>query len=277
MSSDSDDNTPEDGDETPRARVRTRPGTPDRQRTTERARGRRRRRITTEEDAPTPETPADPMDPGPTVPWPSIPRTADGEPNPPAIQQRVRDLYRLDKNAATEFILETLHMLLLQHRPMDDIARIFGVTVRTVWNWRAKLRERIASDFRARIPTDLAAEQVANLKRTKSYAWQQAARCEEALDKLRWVNLTVKCEQELANLYKELKVYKAVEPRREITEANDDGAATLAKIAEEFLTGGYAGAQDAKKGKKAGQGTDGVEDDESDLLPPDADDIRHMF
>jgi len=152
-------------------------------------------------------------------------------------------------------------MLLLQRRSSDDIARLFGVTVRTVTRWRAKLRERVAADFKARTPSDAASEQLANLKRTKSMAWQQAALCADPLDKYRWVTLTVKCESEITAIYEKMKMYRAVEAKRDNAQEKKDGTTDLASIAESFLTGGYAGA------KKEQAGPETSSDPDSDLYP----------
>lgn len=214
------------------------------------------------------------MDPGPMVDWPAVPVDESGDVIPEQLRHKIRAMYIMDAPTATEFILETLHMMLLQHRSSDDIARVFGVSISTVSRWRKQLRERLAADFRTRTPTDLAAEQVGNLKRTKAYAWQQAARCTEALDKLRWVNLSIKCEQELANIYKEVKVYKAIEPRRAVSEHEDNGAMRLSELSRKFLTGGYVDEAELKKVK----GRTKTQDPNDDLIQGwDESDVHEAF
>lgn len=231
----------------------------------------RTRRLTSEE---TPqEAPRAVMDPGPMVHWPDLPKDDDGNPVAEAVRSRVRKLHAVCPEAATEFILEVLHMMLLQHRPVDDIARTFAVTTRTVWNWRKKLRERIGEDFRARTPSDAAAEQIASLKRTKAFAWQQAAKCSKPLDKQRWVATTIQCEDKISVIYERMKMYKAVEPVRDNSTELDNAVGALHNLAEEFLTGGYSGAKDSKRGKKATS----KPDDDSDLVPEVQEDDALLF
>lgn len=267
---------------TPRARVRTRtPPPPASEQTNDEpaapldaeakaVRVRRRRRLNTD-DTPTPPPERHPMDPGPTVSWPALPRDpATGEIVPEDLATKSRGLFSIDRAAGEEFILETLHMLLLQHRPTDDIARLFGVHINTVYRWRKKLREKLADDFRERTPSDLAAEQVGNIKRTKAHAWQQAARCTDALEKLRWVTMTLRCEQALSDIYKEVKVYKAIEPRRAVNEHEDNGVATLHDASMDWMKTGYVDPNDLKVDNTP-------VDPDADLVPNWNDDIHHLF
>jgi transposase-like protein len=110
---------------------------------------------------------SDVFDPGPMIHYPPLPVGNDGLPVAPAVRQRVRDLKQMDPRAARDFILKTLHTYLIAHRPVDEIARSFGVTVQRVYQWRQELYKRIGLELRSKTPTDLIARQIANYEKSK--------------------------------------------------------------------------------------------------------------
>lgn len=221
-----------------------------------RSRTRRRALVLDEADRPIPDT--DIFDPGPMVAYPPLPVDAQGVPQGPELRQRVRDIRALDRTAAREFTLRTLHAFLVAHRPMDEIARAFGVSIRRVYVWRTELYKRMAAELRQKTPTDLLVEQIADIKRAKAYAWQQASRTNDHADKCRWVNTAMKADSQLADLYARIGLIDASSLKPANDESEDAGgkAGELADLAKRFLNGDFAG-----KGKKKDGGPISIEQD----------------
>jgi len=61
----------------------------------------------------------------------------------PDLAQRVRQIGHIDTEYAEEFILQALGQLLRAGVPLDAIAQKFGVTVRTISNWKKRYRARL--------------------------------------------------------------------------------------------------------------------------------------
>jgi transposase-like protein len=59
------------------------------------------------------------------------------------LAERVRQIGHIDTEYAEEFILQALGQLLRAGVPLDAIAQKFGVTVRTISNWKKRYRERL--------------------------------------------------------------------------------------------------------------------------------------
>jgi hypothetical protein len=229
---------------------------------------RHRRRIRLTDDAPREETAPDPFNPGPMINYAPLPLGPDGLPVPPELRQRIRDLRALDRRAARELILRTLHAFLIAHRPMDEIARAFGVSVREVYKWRVELNKRMAAEFKAKNPLDLLVEQIAHYGRAKAYSWQQASRAEDHADKCRWVNTALKAEAQISDLYTRVGLIdaSAYKPAQTADEDTDNKAAVLSSLAQKFLEGNYT-KEKAKKGKAPTTEQDAVGDvDDHDFL-----------
>ena len=230
--------------------------------------------------APPPPLPMDPDDPGPIVNHP-VPSTH--------LAQRVRDLYKMDRRSMQDFIC--LHMLPMvqQQRPIDEIARAFGMSIRTAYRWKATLYTRMGDQFRKNPPSHYLAKQIAELERTKAYAWQQAgmipnfninrtiegvatngAQIRQILDpaeiaqlsasKRGWVLTALKADAQLSTVYERAGLLKHAPMAPEIDEGEEDttgGNVVLSGMAKGFLTGGYSG---AKKKAETVIGTDDPDD-----------------
>ena len=61
----------------------------------------------------------------------------------PDLAERVRQIGHIDNEYAEEFILPKLGQFLRAGMPLDAIAQKFGVTVRTISNWKKRWRERL--------------------------------------------------------------------------------------------------------------------------------------
>jgi hypothetical protein len=202
---------------------------------------RQRRRAMDTSDTPPKVEPADVFNPGPMVNYAPVPTGPDGLPIPTAIRHRVRELRAIDRNAAREFILRTLHAFLLAHRPIDEIARAFGVSTRMIYSWRSELYKRMAQELRSKMPTDLLSQQIMHYERAKAYAWQNASKTPDHTEKRGWVLAAMKAEEKITDLYERAGLLK--ETLKPVTPVEDEdvhgGATALAAIARSFLVGGY--------------------------------------
>jgi transposase-like protein len=212
-------------------------------------RNRRRRALdTSTPDEPAPVVEQDIFDPGPMVHYAPLPIGNDGLPTPPAVRQRVRELRTLDHRAARDFILRTLHTYLVAHRPIDEIARSFGVTPRRVYQWRDELYARIGNELRTKTPTDLIGRQIAGHEKTKATAWQNLYRTDNHADKNRYLNTIITAEKAISDLYARVGMIgqSTLTPVIDTTAEDITGTAgTLKMLAAEFLNEGIAA-----KGKK---------------------------
>jgi transposase-like protein len=185
------------------------------------------------------------------------------------LAERTRSL-RHDNRALREFVLQHLLPMVQQQRPIDEIARAFGITVRQAYKWKNALYQRMGEELRTKTPSDFLAKQITELERTKAYAWQQAsiipspnmarsvgangatflldAQDVNALSaaKQRWVAIALKADHQLADLYSRAGLLENQPLKRESDTSDEDasdGLIALARIAKAFLTGGYSGAK----------------------------------
>lgn len=206
---------------------------------------RRRRRALNTSNEPVVVAAPDPLDPGPIVNYPPLPLGPDGLPRSADIKQRIRDLRAVSHAAYMEFVLRILHAFLLAHRPMDEIARSFGVTINTVYRWRRELTKQIGQELRGKNPTDLIAGQLMHYERAKAYAWQQASITTDHTEKQRWVMIALRAEHQTTDLYARGGMYKdtVLTPKQQADVDDMGGAGFLAVMAKSFLTGGYSHAK----------------------------------
>ena len=76
----------------------------------------------------------------------------------PDIGVRSRQIRRADSAYTEEFILRTLAQLINAGVPIDQIAVRFGVTTRTIFNWRRRLDEKYRDEARKMNPTSFLGE-----------------------------------------------------------------------------------------------------------------------
>jgi hypothetical protein len=202
-------------------------------------RQRRRRALDTSEAGTVTVVETDAFDPGPMVHYPPLPVDNNGLPVAPAVRQRVRDLKQMDPRAARDFILKTLHTYLIAHRPVDEIARSFGVTVQRVYQWRQLLYKQIGQELRQKTPTDLIARQIANYEKIKASAWQQFHKADAHTDKNRYLNTVINAERSISDLYARVGMIAdtTMKPVVEIVEDVSGQAGLLQNMAKAFLSG----------------------------------------
>jgi hypothetical protein len=205
----------------------------------------------------------DPLDPGPHI---ALPPSANN------LAARAREIMNADRAAGREFILQHLLPMVQMHRPADDIARAFGVSIMTISRWKKILYARMGDELRTKTPHDFLSKMIGELEDTKSWALAQArslpgpniARTQGPNGTLvelsagqvnlltasqqRWVNIALKCQQQIADLYARAGILTEA-PLKAVKDSDetDQGALALAQVAQAFLTGGYTEA----KGKLA--------------------------
>lgn len=119
---------------------------------------------------------------------------------PQDVAERARHVRAFSGDYTREFILQTLHRLLLARVPLDQIARRFGVTVRTVQNWRGELHRIVAEEARKLDPYPIIGEAMAHYRMVRGDAHQRALAARNMAEWKAAMEIALKAEGEFFKL-----------------------------------------------------------------------------
>lgn len=153
---------------------------------------------------------------------------------PQELAERARHVNAWGTDYTQEFILTTLHQLLLARVPLDQIAHRFGVTTRTVQRWRHQLHTMVAKEAKTLDPYPLVGEAMAHYRQVRAAGWQIYMGSRTAGDKKAGLELALKADGEMLKLLQASGFFS----RNLLREGMDDVAANSSDSAEK---GGVAG------------------------------------
>ncbi|CAO3460764.1 hypothetical protein [Azospirillum argentinense] len=160
---------------------------------------------------------------------------ADPNAIPDDLGDRVRQIAHLHgKEAAEEYTMKVLQGLLLQGKPVDEIARQFNVTTRTIYTWKARLRDRQAEEARAIDPYPLFGGILAHFDAIQTEAWSRAkspVRTMKDSDRARFLDIALRSTTDRVKFLKEVGLFEAarIVPKK-TTEASNEGAEAQALL-----------------------------------------------
>lgn len=174
--------------------------------------------------------------PGPQANHPPLPRNEDDEPMPVPPPHRLRVMCEQDFEAFKEFLFHALTAMIIAQRGRDDMARTFAVTYEKLDAWLRWLKEEKRRRWMSRDQMDVAAEQEAHYRRAVGYAWQQAGSTSDTHARNRWVNTALRAEAQLADLYREARVYRTLPVRRAYDEGDSANDTSVRALGEETVS-----------------------------------------
>lgn len=95
---------------------------------------------------------------------------------------------------AQEFTLRTLHRLLLRNVPSEQIARMFDVTVMSIYRWKRVLRQRLADEVSRLDPNPLVGDAMAFFNEVRGVAMQSASMSSDPKVSARFLDVALRAE-----------------------------------------------------------------------------------
>lgn len=132
-------------------------------------------------------------------------------PIPESIADRFRYFTRMGRVYAQDYVDKTVHHLLTRGVASYDIAREFRVSVRTVYTWRERLRERFIREAEATDFRPLFHDTMLFFEEARAMALTQYAKASTTLERVACVNSAVRSQ---AGLHRFLSLSGFFDTRR---------------------------------------------------------------
>lgn len=115
-------------------------------------------------------------------------------PTNPAVRARQAAMH--GKKYQKEYILRTLHRLLLRRVPTDQIAQMFNVSVHTIYNWIDELRARMKAEATTMSITQVAGDTLSFYNEIRSTGLTTASTAQDIKHKIKGMEVALKAEQD---------------------------------------------------------------------------------
>ncbi len=162
---------------------------------------------------------------------------------PSDVAARCRHIQQRDPSYLKEFVLNTLHQMLLTQMPLDLCAQKFGVSLMQVMRWRTMLKKRRALDAMRFDPFPFIGEVMGHYKQVRAAGWQmyvQAGGNSNQTVRARGLDIALRANGEMARFMDAAGMLESVRVNassNKAAEADLKEVKALFEMAEEVLRG----------------------------------------
>jgi hypothetical protein len=165
-------------------------------------------------------------------------RQAEKNPFADDLGLRARLVQSEDGQYSEEFILHAVHQMSLAKIPCDQMARRFGVSIRTVMRWRAALKDKFREEARLFDPVAFLGRSLKHYEALTAAAWQLHMTGRTHSDKLRALEVARSVEGDVHKFLHVAGFYDAVQFQPTDASSKDEAvrhADDLRVTAQQFL------------------------------------------